>query len=155
MTADVATRDLHARAGRDYTATTAALTFEPFETEKTVSVALIGDDAYEIHEEFELVLSNIANAVLPAGATEIVANATILNDDSRPEPYLIQLTLEGDFVEFDQQKFVNDLAEVLEIEAGRIEIVSTAAGSVIVVFDITEGKKKKMMMNEYRSNDES
>ena len=63
VTVNYTTADGTATAGEDYTSTSGTLTFAPGETEKTVSVAIIGDTVEDSGETFRLVLSD------PSGAT--------------------------------------------------------------------------------------
>ena len=56
----VATRDVTATAGEDYTAVSAILTFAPGETSKTVEVPVLDDAHDEDEETVELVLSDAA-----------------------------------------------------------------------------------------------
>ncbi|MCA0238414.1 MAG: family 16 glycosylhydrolase [Bacteroidetes bacterium] len=68
-----------AQAGVDFVAiANQQLIFGPGETEKKVSVEIIGDDVEESDESFELVLLNPANAVLGQSR----AKGTITNDDN-------------------------------------------------------------------------
>ena len=77
ITVAFATADGTAIAGTDYTATSGTVTFNPGETTKSVSVALIGDNIDEVNETFVVNLSNATNATI-AGAQGL---ATILDDD--------------------------------------------------------------------------
>jgi hypothetical protein len=65
VTLDYATQDGTALAEGDYTAKTGSLTFAPGETAKTVTVDLNADNADELDESFNLVLSKVAGANLP------------------------------------------------------------------------------------------
>lgn len=68
-----------AQAGVDFvTIANQQLIFGPGETEKKVSVEIVGDDVEESDESFELVLLNPANAVLGQAR----AKGTITNDDN-------------------------------------------------------------------------
>ena len=77
ITVAFATADGTAIAGTDYTATSGTITFNPGETTKSVSVALIGDSTDEVNETFVVNLSNATNATI-TGAQGI---ATIFDDD--------------------------------------------------------------------------
>jgi len=81
VTVQYATADGTATAGSDYQGASGTLTFAPGETERTVSIAVLGDRQYEPDEYIVINLSN------PTGA--LIANSsgggTILNDD-RPLP---------------------------------------------------------------------
>ncbi len=99
-----ATADGTAEAGSDYTAPTpGVLTFAPGETEKTITVNVLGDGLFEVDETFFVNLSNPTNATL----ANAQAKGTILNDDEAP-----MLTLVG--------------ASVLEGDAGTKNLVFTA-----------------------------
>ncbi|ODU00866.1 MAG: hypothetical protein ABS79_02645 [Planctomycetes bacterium SCN 63-9] len=71
-----------ATAGSDYTSTGGTLTFAPGETQKTISVAILGDATYEPDETFLINLTNPAGATIADGQ----ATGTILNDDAAPPP---------------------------------------------------------------------
>jgi len=79
VTARFATSNGTARAGRngDYTATSGTLTFNPGETTKTVSVAVLNDALVEANETFFIDLSRVSGAVISVGR----GIGTILNDD--------------------------------------------------------------------------
>lgn len=76
------TVDGSAEAGSDYIAASGTLLFSPGQTQKTVNVTVLGDDAVESDEYFGLRLS------APSGATLAVltANGRILNDDVEDVP---------------------------------------------------------------------
>jgi hypothetical protein len=78
---DFATRDGTALAGADYLAKNGSLSFAPGETAKTVVVTLANDGAFEPAETFDLVLSNVAGAVVPVNR----ATATLQDNDLAPE----------------------------------------------------------------------
>ncbi|MBD2313244.1 DUF4347 domain-containing protein [Desertifilum sp. FACHB-1129] len=67
-----------ATAGTDFTPVTGSLTFAPGETEKQVTVQVIGDTVPEVNETFFLQLSNASGAAL---ANEGRGTATIIDDD--------------------------------------------------------------------------
>src|SRR5205823_13043755 len=75
-----ATADGTAMAGSDYQATSGTLTFMPGETQKTVTVSVIGDTANEPDETFFVRLSSPSNASIADGE----GVGTILNDDTLP-----------------------------------------------------------------------
>ena len=78
VTVSYATADGTASAGADYQATSGRLRFAAGQTEKTVSVSVLGDLRPEGNETFTLTLSNPVNAeVARSGAT-----GTIVNDDT-------------------------------------------------------------------------
>ncbi|NOT53587.1 MAG: hypothetical protein HOP18_03185, partial [Deltaproteobacteria bacterium] len=77
VTVNYATTNGSATAGGDYTATSGALTFNPGETIKTISVPVSGDTGIEQNETF------LVNLSAPSGATLTDGQGvgTILNDD--------------------------------------------------------------------------
>lgn len=77
VTVDWATADGTATAGADYMAGSGSLTFAPGETEKHVTVSLVGDAVSESTEAFTLALSNAVGAPLVRAA----ATGTITDDD--------------------------------------------------------------------------
>ena len=78
VTVDWVTADGTATAGQDYRAGSGTLTFEPGETTKTVSVAVLNDTASEGDETFTLRLGNISGHLVEIGAAE--ATGTIRGD---------------------------------------------------------------------------
>jgi hypothetical protein len=78
VTVQYATADGTATAGSDYRAASGTLSFAPGETQKTITVAVLGDQLFEPNEWFAVTLSN------PTGALLAVAGASgiILNDDT-------------------------------------------------------------------------
>jgi len=84
VTVHYATQDGTAQAGSDYVAQEGTLTFAAGETQKTITVAAIGDGTVEADETFGVQLSS------PTGATLARASATgtIVNDDTAPLPVL-------------------------------------------------------------------
>ncbi len=83
ITVSYQTSNVSAIAGSDYTATSGTLTFAPGETQKIITVAVIGDTQYEPNETFTVNLSNPTNVSLNSTA----AIGTISNDD--PVPTLV------------------------------------------------------------------
>ena len=86
VTVQYATTDVEAEAGKDYTAprSNATLTFDPGETQHTISVPVRNDALDEEDPEtFTLTLSNPSNATL--GSDPLTATGTI-NDDDDPPP---------------------------------------------------------------------
>ena len=77
VTVAYATSDGTATAGQDYTATSGTLTFNPGETAKTVTVALVNDAIDDGGETVTLTLSNPTNARITDGT----ATGTIENSD--------------------------------------------------------------------------
>ena len=64
VSVDVATSDLSANAGVDYTAVSQNLLFSPGETGKNINVPILSDALTEGTEKFNLILSNPSNATL-------------------------------------------------------------------------------------------
>ena len=83
-TVNYATRDGTARAGHDYVTTLGMLTFEPLETTKTASVAVLDDSHDEGSETMQLTLSNASGARIADGE----ATGTINNIDAMPQAWL-------------------------------------------------------------------
>ncbi len=81
VTVEYATFDSTATAPADYSASgTQLLTFQPNESQKSISVAINGDSVDEPDEYFTVQLSNAVNANIGDGH----GIGTILNDDSPP-----------------------------------------------------------------------
>ena len=72
-----ATANGSASSPGDYAAVNGKLTFAPGETEKTISVSVVGETLYEQDETFTVVLSGPAQATIGDGS----ATGTITNDD--------------------------------------------------------------------------
>jgi hypothetical protein len=82
VTVSYATADGTATAPGDYQATSGTLTFQPNETQKTVTVAVVGDTAVEANETFLVNLSNASGATI----SDAQGVGTITNDDqAQPE----------------------------------------------------------------------
>lgn len=75
------TSDNSTFSGIDYIPTNGVLTFAPGETNKYISVAVIGDIAYETDETFTVFIQSPVNATLANSS----ASGTILNDDPLPQ----------------------------------------------------------------------
>src|SRR5205085_5089781 len=86
---DFATSDGTAKAGSDYVATSGTLTFNPGDTQKTVTVLVNGDTLNETDETFFVTLSNPVNATI----TQAQATGTIKNDDGPPSLSINDVTL--------------------------------------------------------------
>lgn len=78
VTVSYHTADGTAQAGSDYTGASGTFTIAAGETEATIQVPLIGDDAVEADERFSVVLTGASGATI-ADAT---ATGTIVNDDA-------------------------------------------------------------------------
>lgn len=76
------TQDDSAIAGKDYFARSGTLTFAAGETQKTISVPIIGDTQSEADETFKVRLSSPTNGKL----ADSVAIATLKNDDTTAPP---------------------------------------------------------------------
>lgn len=75
-----ATSDGTASADDDYTAASGTVTFEPGQTEKTLTVAVLGDQTDEADETFYVALTSVESAILDIDSAE----ATVLDDDAAP-----------------------------------------------------------------------
>ncbi|MDJ0531927.1 MAG: Calx-beta domain-containing protein [Xenococcaceae cyanobacterium MO_207.B15] len=82
ITVDYATEDDSAIAGQDYIANNGTLTFEPGETEQTISVLVEGDINFEADETFSVRLSNSSEN---AEIEDSEGIGTINNDDQELE----------------------------------------------------------------------
>jgi len=81
---DYATIEDSATAGVDYQATSGTLVFEPGESQKTVSVAILDDDLVEGNEEFGLAIDNIVgDATLLVPRTALV---NIIDNETATKP---------------------------------------------------------------------
>jgi hypothetical protein len=77
ITVNYATADGTAAAGSDYNATNGNVAFAPGETQKTITISVIGDTVVEPDETFVVNLTNPVNTTITDGQ----AVGTILNDD--------------------------------------------------------------------------
>jgi hypothetical protein len=79
VTVAYTTRNNSASAGSDYVAANGTITLAPGEMMKRITVSIIGDQACEPDETFEIVLTN------PSGGTlnDSVGKVTIVNDDCK------------------------------------------------------------------------
>jgi len=92
-TVDVATSDLTAIAGVDYTASAQTLTFPAGTATQTFSVLVNGDTTFEPNETFTVTLSNPTGGAATSGS----GLGTITNDDSQPSISIADVSqLEGD-----------------------------------------------------------
>ena len=102
VTVDYATADgsgdTGAVAGEDYTETRGTLTFNPLETERTVSVPVMDDAHEDDGETFTLTLSNPDGARFRGGDHE--ATGTIHNSDPPAVSVSDASATEGDTIEF-------------------------------------------------------
>ncbi|WP_404783507.1 Calx-beta domain-containing protein [Altericista sp. CCNU0014] len=81
ITVNFATSNGTATSGVDYVASSGTLTFNPGETNQTITVLVNGDMIFEPNESFSINLTSPTNATL---GTTISGNATIVNDDIAP-----------------------------------------------------------------------
>ena len=79
VTVNYATVDGTALAGRDYSAATGTVTFNPGQTSGTITVPVIGSTNYKPTEAFSVQLSGAVSASIPSGT----ATGTIQNDNDR------------------------------------------------------------------------
>jgi aryl-phospho-beta-D-glucosidase BglC (GH1 family)/cellulase/cellobiase CelA1 len=82
VTVHFATADGTAGAGSDYVAQSGTLTFAPGETQKTITVAAIGEGTVEASEGFTVTLANPTGATIAHGT----GSGTIVNDVAPPPP---------------------------------------------------------------------
>jgi len=82
VTVSYATANGTATSGSDYTAASGTLTFAPGETEKLITLTILGDTTAESDETFQINLSAASGATLADGTSQI----TIRNDDTAPPP---------------------------------------------------------------------
>ncbi|MGI9211468.1 MAG: Calx-beta domain-containing protein, partial [Methylococcaceae bacterium] len=94
VTVNYATQDGTALADSDYTATRGVLTFAAGETQKTVSIPILGDTQVESQESFNLVLSDPVNASLARTTATLV-----LDDDDLAQATLQRLSVTADGTE--------------------------------------------------------
>ncbi len=80
VTVNFATADNSASSASDYQATSGALTFNPGDTLKTVTVLVNGDTAFEANETFFVNLTTPVNATI----SDAQGQGTIQNDDAAP-----------------------------------------------------------------------
>lgn len=78
ITLDYATADNSAVAGVDYTAASGTVIFNPGEISQTIEIAIKNDDRSEVEESFNLILSNVSNAI----AIDREVTATIVDNDT-------------------------------------------------------------------------
>jgi len=116
----------------------------------------LGDNGWESDQTFQLVVSNVQNA-LTGNNPDITVTGTITNDDARPVHIVVTLTLQGNLTDFVDEDFIDAISKVLGIDPSRITIRSKAAGSVIVVFAIedTEGSPADTIIDDLLSKIES
>jgi beta-glucanase (GH16 family) len=80
VTVTYSTVEGSAKAGEDFTAATnQTLTFQANETQKTVTINVVADDAREADDEFSLMLTGATNATIQ----QLTALGKITNDDTR------------------------------------------------------------------------
>ncbi len=89
ITMTATTADGTATAGKDYTATTATLVFQPGETSKTFSVPVLGDTIDEADETFAVNLTNPVNVTF----ADAQGQGTITDDDAPPTLMIDDVTV--------------------------------------------------------------
>jgi len=93
ITVDYITSNLLAAAGTDYTSARGTLSFAAGETSKTISVSIRGDTLFESNETLAVTLSNAQGANLSNGDATLSATGTIVNDDPRNTPPVVENAL--------------------------------------------------------------
>ena len=68
----------------DYIGISGTLTFAAGETSKTITIAVLGDTAYEEHQQFRVILSNPSTGIKLPTSPETTVLVTIINDDPIP-----------------------------------------------------------------------
>ncbi|HEX8126552.1 MAG TPA: Calx-beta domain-containing protein [Allosphingosinicella sp.] len=130
--------DASATAGSDYAAQSGTISFAEGETVKTVSITINGDTAFELSEEFHVLLSNpTAGAILGASASLV----TITNDDSAPTTIRL---LEEDFTGFTAAGFApNPTAAQIDSDIWRVvglsDVPNPAYGFTATTGDFARG----------------
>lgn len=81
LSVNYATSDGTATAGDDYAAAAGTITFQPGETEKTVTLAVHGDTTVENTESFVVLLSTASELTIERSEIDV----TIVNDDFNPD----------------------------------------------------------------------
>ena len=114
ITVDYATADGTATAGKDYTAASGTLTFDPGDVSKTVEVALIDDTIDDKDETVQLVLSNASGALV----ADPDAVGTISDIDLPPDPLrAFFIGMESDHDGARPFSFLLDLNGIVDITA--------------------------------------
>ncbi|HBE20004.1 MAG TPA: hypothetical protein DEG17_06040 [Cyanobacteria bacterium UBA11149] len=131
VTVNFATANGSAIAISDYTATNGTLTFNPGETSKTISVAVIGDVLDENNETVRVNLSNATNATI----ADSQGIATITDNDPTPSFRINDVTLTEGNTGTTNATFTVSLSAA----SGRTTSVNfaTANGSAIATSDYT------------------
>jgi aryl-phospho-beta-D-glucosidase BglC (GH1 family) len=119
VTVRYATTNGTAAAASDYTASSGTLTFLPGETQKVVSVAVLGDSLVEGSETFSVLLSNAANGTL-ADATGV---GTIVDRAVAPQPLP---TLSIDDVTVTEGNAQTQAAFTVSLSAARATAITVA-----------------------------
>ena len=134
-TVDWATADGTATAGEDYTAASGTLTFEPGETTKTVSVAVLDDAASEGSETFTLQLSNASGATL----ADAEATGTITEAERDADPPSVTVTSEsGAPVAGAFEVTVTFSEPTTGFELSELEVMNGAASGMVSLGDGTQ-----------------
>lgn len=107
VTVNFATEDGTATNPADYLASSGNLNFAPGETVKTVTISLVGDEAEEANESFDLVLSNASVDLARArGTATIIDNDGDNSQQGRPQtgPYNYAEVLQKSLWFYDAQR---------------------------------------------------
>lgn len=139
-----ATRDLTARAGRDYTAAAGLLDFAPGERVRTIEVALIGNASDELAKTFALDLSDARGAAIVHGS----ATGFIANDDMpcllppADNPWLARRPIgfahRGGVREFPENTlYAYREAARLGADVLEMDVYATSDGELVVLHDTT------------------
>jgi hypothetical protein len=138
VTVNYATADGSGTAGSDYQSTSGTLTFNPGETNKSITSLVNGDTAFESDETFVANLSGAAHATI----ADSQAVGTILNDDAAPgyTPSGSNVTVQGNGVEITFSQ-VNSPGTTTMTAISPASAGSTPGGYVVngssVAFDLT------------------
>lgn len=87
VTAQFATVDLTAKAGKDYTARTGSVTFAPGQVQQTIDVAIVSDDVIEKQEQFAVLVGREVNATTARGTAlvKVDDDDASQGDDTAPD----------------------------------------------------------------------
>ena len=142
VTVDWKTANGTATAGTDYRAGSGSLTFNAGDSSRTVTVAVMGDDANEPDETFTVMLSNESGATLGDAA----GTGMIRDDDARPRaPTLprVMLVLTPDRIT--ETGGVSVVTAILDHPSGEDTTVTVSAGDYSLsgnaVLTIAAGEK--------------
>ena len=141
---DYSTQDGTAAAGSDYAYTSGALVFQPGETSRNISVALINDTLAEVEKTFTVTLNNPTNVDMLDGQTSIVATGTIEDDEQVVSVEADQDSIvegEGAFFTFTRRgNLENELTLTLTVEHAGIGPPQYGTGLPEVTFLANESQ---------------